>query len=228
MNVAIIAARGGSKRIKNKNIKLFRGKPIIYYSIRAALKSKCFERVIVSTDSLKIAKIAEKCGAEVPFLRSKDLSNDKVGNREVIIDAIKKIKFEKFPAYVCQILATAPFIDINDIKKSLSILKNSKSDFCFSVTKFQYPIQRALKITKSKRVKMFFKKFRKFHSQQLEESYHDAGQFYWGKTNSILKNKITFSEISIPYIIPSYRSIDIDDMHDWKQALLMSNYIFKK
>lgn len=228
MNVAIIAARGGSKRIKNKNIKLFRGKPIIYYSIKAAIKSKCFERIIVSTDSIKIAKISKKLGAEVPFLRSKELANDKAGNREVIIDAIKKMKFDKKPQFVCQILATAPFINFNDLKKSLSILKKSKADFCFSVSKFQYPIQRSLKITKSNRVKMFFSKYRKFHSQDLEESYHDAGQFYWGKTNSILKNKITFSEISIPFIIPSFRSIDIDDMQDWHQALLMSKYIFKK
>lgn len=228
MNIAIIAARSGSKRIKNKNIKLFNGKPIIYYSIKAALKSRCFERVVVSTDSKRIAKIAIKFGAEVPFIRTKKLSNSRTGNREVIKDAIKRLNLKKTPDYICQIFATAPFLDYKDLKNSLSKLKKSKAEFCFSVTKFPYPIQRALKLTKFNRIKMFFPKYRKSHSQDLEKSYHDAGQFYWGKTNSIMKNRTTFSEISIPYIIPSFRSIDIDDTEDWKQALLMSTYVFKK
>lgn len=228
MSIAIIAARGGSKRIKNKNIKDFRGKPIIYYSIKAAIDSRCFKRIIVSTDSKRIAKIAKKFGAEVPFMRSKKLSNNKIGNREVIIDVIKNLNLENLPTYICQIFATAPFISPKDIKKSFNKLKSSKAEFCFSVSKFSYPIQRALKITKSGRVKMFNPKYRKFHSQDLEKSFHDVGQFYWGRTKSILDNRITFSEISIPYIIPSYRAIDIDDKEDWKHALLMSSYIFKK
>jgi len=228
MSIAIIAARGGSKRIKNKNIKYFRGKPIIYYSIKAAIDSRCFKRIIVSTDSKKIAKIAIKFGAEVPFIRSKKLSNNKIGNREVIIDAIKNLNLKILPTYTCQIFATAPFISPKDIRKSFNKLKSSKAEFCFSVSKFSYAIQRALKITKLGRVKMFYPKYRKFHSQNLEKSFHDVGQFYWGRTKSILDNKITFSEISIPYIIPSYRTIDIDDKEDWKHALLMSRYIFKK
>ncbi len=228
MNIAIIAARGGSKRIKLKNIKLFRGKPIISYSIQAAIKSRCFKRIIVSTDNKKIAKIAIKYGAEVPFMRSKKLSLNKIGNREVIIDAIKQLKLKVMPEYICQILATAPFISHLDIIKSHKKLKDTKADFCFSVSKFSYPIQRALKVTKKDRVEMFFPKYRKYHSQKLEKSYHDAGQFYWGKTKTILKDKVTFSKISTPFLIPTYRSIDIDDIEDWKQAVLMSKYIFKK
>ena len=228
MSICIIPARSGSKRIKNKNIKKINGIPILGIVIKKAIKSKLFKRVIVSTDSKKIAKIAIKFGAEVPFMRPKKLSSNKIGNREVIIDVIKNLNLKNLPTYICQIFATAPFISPKDIKKSFNKLKSSKAEFCFSVSKFSYPIQRALKITKLGRVKMFKPKYRKFHSQDLEKSFHDVGQFYWGRTKSILNNRITFSEISIPYIIPSYRAIDIDDKEDWKHALLMSSYIFKK
>ena len=227
MNIAIIAARGGSSRIKKKNIKPFRGKPIIYYSIKAAINSKCFDRIIVSTDDKKIAQIAKNYGAEVPFLRTKKLAKNSVSNREVIVDVLKRLNLKKIPDYVCQIFATAPFLRPTDLNNSLKILKSNKSaEFCFSVVKFPHPIQRAMKITKNGRVKMFQPKFRKWHSQNLIATYHDAGQFYWGKTNSIIKNKITFSQISLPYILPRFRTIDIDEPEDWKQAILMSKSLF--
>jgi len=226
MNIAIIAARGGSKRIKKKNIKNFKGKPIIFYSIKAAIKSNCFKRVIVTTDDLSIAKIAKKYGAEVPFIRSKKLSKDSVSNRQVIQDVLKRINLDNIN-YVCQIFAAAPFIRAEDIKKSLKELKkNPNADFCFTVSSYPHPIQRSLKINSRGRIEMFYPKFRNYNSQDLAKSYHDAAQFYWGKLNSIRKNKITFSKISIPFIIPRYRSIDIDDFEDWKQALMMSKYLF--
>ncbi len=175
---------------------------------------------------MSIAKIAKKYGAEVPFIRSKKLSKDSVSNRQVIQDVLKRINLDNIN-YVCQIFAAAPFIRAEDIKKSLKELKkNPKADFCFTVSSYPHPIQRSLKINNRGRIEMFYPKFRNYNSQDLEKSYHDAAQFYWGKLNSIRKNKITFSKISIPFIIPRYRSIDIDDFEDWKQALMMSKYLF--
>ena len=180
----------------------------------------------MSTDDLSIARVAKKYGAEVPFIRSKKLSKDDISNRQVIQDVLNKINLDNIK-YVCQIFAAAPFIRPEDIKNSLKKLKqNSRVDFCFTVSSYPHPIQRSLKINKKGRIEMFYPKFRTYKSQNLVKSYHDAAQFYWGKVNSIKKNKITFSKVSIPFIIPRYRCIDIDDKEDWKQALKMSNYLF--
>ena len=227
--VCIIPARAGSKRIKNKNIKNFNGKPMIQYSIEGAIKSKCFSKIIVSTDSIKIKKIAEKSGACVPFLRPKNLSGDKVALRPVIIHSLKFLKsVGNLPNYVCYITATAPFIDFKDIRKSFEIIKKNKINYVFSVSTFDYPIQRALKINKNKRIEMVNRKFRNFRSQDLEEYYHDAGQFYWGKTSSILNDVKTFGKTSMPIIVKRWRCIDIDTEEDWKQAELMSGISIKK
>ena len=227
--ICIIPARSGSKRIKNKNIKKLNGKPIIQYSIDAAIKSRCFSKVIVSTDSAKIKKIAENFGAEVPFLRPKKLSGDRVALRPVVIHALNFLKSEgTLPKYICYITATAPFIEARDIKKSFSMLKKNKIDFVFSVSTFDYPIQRALKITKYNRVEMVNRKYRKYRSQDLEEFYHDAGQFYWGKTKSILNDVKTFGKFSMPYLLKRWKAIDIDTREDWQQADLMCRYFKKK
>jgi len=225
-SICIIPARSGSKRIKNKNIKKFNGKPMIQYSIEAALKSGCFSKVIVTTDSIKIKRISEKCGAFVPFIRPKSLSGDKTSLRPVIIHTLKYLKnIESLTKYTCYITATAPFIQSKDLRKSFELIKKNNVNYVFSVSTFDYPIQRALKINKNKRVEMVNRKYRNYRSQDLEEYYHDAGQFYWGKTTSILNNIKTFGKSSIPYLIKRWRCIDIDTKEDWKQAELMSRYL---
>ena len=228
--ICIIPARSGSKRIKNKNIKLFYGKPIIYYSIIAALKSKCFSDVYVSTDSSKIKNISEKFGAKVKFLRSKKLSGDKINVRPVIIDALNKIypKGTKKPKFICYMSATAPFITTSDIKKGSVNIKKKNVNFSFTITSFDYPIFRALRLSRKKKIKMLYSKFRNTRSQDIEKFYHDAGQFYWAKSEALFKNLKTFSEHSIPIYVERHRAVDIDTPEDWKQAEIAAKYLFKK
>ena len=158
-------------------------------------------------------------------MRSKRLSSNKISNREVIIDAIKQLKLEVMPTYICQIFATAPFISHLDIIRSYKKLKYTKTDFCFSVSKFSYPIQRALKLTNKDRIEMFFPKYRKYHSQKLKKSYHDAGQFYWGDIDSWLKESMNFDQNSFAYKLPTWRVQDIDTLEDWSRAELIFNLI---
>lgn len=228
--VCIIPARSGSKRIKNKNIKLFLGKPIIYYSIIAALKSKCFSDIYVSTDSSKIKKISENFGAKVKFLRSKKLSGDKINVRPVIIDAVNKIypKGAKKPKFICYMSATAPFITTSHIKKGLVNIKKKNVNFSFTITSFDYPIFRALRLSRKKKIKMLYSKFRNTRSQDIEKFYHDAGQFYWAKSEALFKNLKTFSEHSVPIYVERYRAVDIDTPEDWKQAEIAAKYLLKK
>ncbi len=222
MRLCVIPARGGSKRILKKNIKLFVGKPIIAYSIEAAIKSKCFDTIVVSTDDEEIAEVAHQYGAETPFVRPLSLSNDYVGTIPVVKHAIewfmeKKKNFE----FVCCIYPTAPFISSDDIVTGMELLSESNNNYVFSVTNYAFPIQRAIRILNSKQVEMFQPKKFNTRSQDLEEAYHDAGQFYWGKA-SAWKNEIpVFSKTSIPIILPRYRVQDIDTPEDWLYAELM-------
>lgn len=222
MIIAIIPARGGSKRIPRKNIKEFCGKPMIAWSIEAAKKSGLFEHIIVSTDDVEIADIAKQWGAEVPFVRPEELSDDHTATRPVINHAIEQAKkIYGPPEYVCCIYATAPFIRAEDIAAGLEKLIAVKSDFAFSVTSFPYPIQRALKITAQGYVDMFYPEYRAARSQELEEAYHDAGQFYWGRAEAFTQNLPTFSEHAVPIILPRYRVQDIDTQEDWRMAEIM-------
>jgi len=218
MNIAIIPARSGSKRILNKNTKLFFGFPIIYWSLKAAKESKIFDKIIVSTDSKRIAEIAKKYGAEIPFLRPKKYSNDKIGIDEVIKHTIKELEIKK-RNYVCCISATAPFIRSADLIMGFNKIKKKKMDYIFSATKYDYPIQRAFSLKKNK-LKMIFPKFYKYNSQDLEETYHDAGQFYWGTVNAWVKKKMIFSKNSLIINIKSHLAQDIDTIDDWKKAEL--------
>ena len=229
MKLCVIPARGGSKRIQKKNIKNFCGKPIIAWSIQLAIASKHFDKIIVSTDDDKIADLARKYGAEVPFVRPKILSNDYTGTVPVISHAIKwQIKHYQKPTYVCCIYATAPFVKLSDLKYGLKILKNSNSEYAFSATNFAYPIQRSFRIKKNKKIKMFYPEHYNSRSQDLEEAFHDAGQFYWGLTDSWLKNKPIVSENAIPIILPRYRVHDIDTLEDWQIAERMFRITNKK
>jgi N-acylneuraminate cytidylyltransferase len=222
MRVAIIPARGGSKRIPRKNIKPFYGIPMIAWSIRAAQQSECFDCVLVSTDDQEIATIARQYGAETPFLRPASLSDDCTGIQAVVAHAIEWLQEKRVAIdLVCCIFATAPFVRAEDLKSSLKQVEAEDADYCFSVTSYPFPIQRSIRITKANRCEMFQPDMFNQRSQDLEEAYHDAGQFYWGKASAWFEEKSIFTTESIPYILPRYRVQDIDTPEDWKMAELL-------
>jgi pseudaminic acid cytidylyltransferase len=222
MNICMIPARGGSKRIPSKNIKAFNGKPIIAYSIEAALESNCFDQVIVSTDDNEIAEVARTYGAKVPFIRPAKLSNDYAGTIPVIKHTIEWLEGHNNTIdNVCCLYATAPFIQSQTISKAFQQLLESKADYCFSVTSFSFPIQRSIRITQDDKVSMFYPDNFNVRSQDLEEAYHDAGQFYWGKAQAFKDELPIFSEAASPYILPRYLVQDIDTTEDWIRAEAM-------
>lgn len=220
MKIAVIPARGGSKRIPRKNIKDFCGKPMIAYSIEAALKSGCFDLIIVSTDDEEIALVAKSYGAKVPFMRPAELSDDFTPTIPVIAHAIQNcgLDLEDITAACC-IYATAPFVQANFIQQAHDKLFTCKASYCFSATTFAFPIQRAFKIEKG--IEMFYPEHFNTRSQDLEEAYHDAGQFYWGTPKAWLEGKMIFAPHSQAVILPRYLVQDIDTMEDWKRAELM-------
>ena len=219
--VAIIPARGGSKRIPKKNIKLFHGKPLIAYSIETALDSGLFKKVVISTDDEAIAKIARKYGAEVPFMRSKELSDDFATSGDAVRETLKRLQTmgEEFE-YLCTIYATAPLLEVQYLQEGFARLQNSDARMAFSVTSMPFPIQRTFKITKEGRCQMFTPEYFKTRSQDLEEAYQDAGQFYWEKIGVKAKD-IAFGSESIPIVLPRYLVQDIDTLEDWKQVELL-------
>lgn len=219
MKLAIIPARGGSKRIPRKNIKPFCGKPMIAWSIEAALESGCFDRIIVSTDDDEIAEVARQYGAEVPFMRPLELSDDHAGTLPVIRHAIETINSQgRAVEQACCLYATAPFIRAEDLRRGLEILQGSGSDYAFSVTSYAFPIQRAIRLTPEGRVEMFNPEHFNTRSQDLEEAYHDAGQFYWGRADAWLQGQMIFSPASLPVMLPRHRVQDIDTPEDWVRA----------
>jgi pseudaminic acid cytidylyltransferase len=219
MRLGIIPARGGSKRIPRKNIKLFGGQPIIAWSIGAAIQSGCFDRIIVSTDDREIADVAKFYGAEVPFVRPPQLSDDYTGTSAVIAHALDwEIRRGMDVSEVCCIYATAPFLQSEDLQRGLASLISSNAEFAFSATSYPFPIQRAIRITSTQRVEMFWPEHFNTRSQDLEEAWHDAGQFYWGKPQAWLTCKTLFSKDSVPVLLPRYRVQDIDTAEDWVRA----------
>jgi len=225
--IAIIPARGGSKRIPKKNIKEFHGKPLIAYSIEVALKSKLFEKIIVSTDDELIAKVALKCGAEIPFIRPKELSDDFTGTGAVVEHAIKYLK-EQGEEYdfCCTIYATAPLLQEKYLMEGFEKLKNSDAHQVFCATIMPSAIQRSFKINENGRCEMFWRDNFYKRSQDLEEAYYDAGQFYWEN----LKNNFTdipYGRDSIPLVIPSIFVQDIDTFEDWDKAEILYELIKK-
>jgi len=222
MNIAVIPARGGSKRIPRKNIKPFCGKPIIAWSICAAVDSGLFDHVIVSTDDDEIASVALQYGAAVPFMRPAHLSDDHIGTGPVFKHAVEwAIKHLGKPEFACAIYATAPFITASHLAQGLSLLSESGADIAFTATSFPFPIQRAIRLTDAGRVAMFQPEHMLTRSQDLEPAYHDAGQFYWARTDAILKEIPAFSEAAVPLILPRYYVQDIDTEEDWEYAELM-------
>ncbi|MGL4447518.1 MAG: pseudaminic acid cytidylyltransferase [Shewanella sp.] len=220
MPIAIIPARGGSKRIPRKNIKLFHGKPMIAWSILAAQKSGCFARIIVSTDDAEIAAVAREYGAEVPFIRPAEIANDYATTSDVLCHAITWLAAQgQYPELICCLYATAPFVAPDDLRHGLDLLTNSPAtQFVFSATRFNFPIQRAIKVNEQGCVSMFSPEHLLTRSQDLEEAYHDAGQFYWGRANAWLAKQPVFEKNSQIVLLPSFRVQDIDTLDDWLRA----------
>ena len=219
MIAAIIPARGGSKRIPNKNIKSFAGQPIISYSIKAAQETNLFDRIIVSTDSEEIAEIAKSYGAKVPFIRPGELADDFIGTMPVVFHALSWLnKHELSTDYFCCIYATAPFVRPDYIKKGFDLIKDKNAAAAFSVTTFPYPIFRALKIDENGHIRMFWPEYENTRSNDLQDTYHDAGQFYWGNTEKFVEGKTFLSSDAVPIVIPRYLVQDIDTPEDWETA----------
>ena len=224
MRLAVIPARGGSKRISRKNVKLFCGKPMIVWSIEAAEASGLFDYIVVSTDDAEIAEVAKAHGAEVPFIRPAALSDDHTGTSPVVAHAIAWYRAKGFmPDPVCCIYATAPFITAEDLQRGFQTLNDSGSNFAFSVTTYAFPIQRAIKLNQEGRVEMFQSANFNIRSQDLEEAYHDAGQFYWGRAGAWLSGEMIFGSHASVVRLPRYRVQDIDTIEDWTRA----EYLFR-
>jgi N-acylneuraminate cytidylyltransferase len=218
MNLCVIPARGGSKRIPRKNIRVFAGKPMIAYAIQAAQKSGLFGRIVVSTDDEEVAKITREIGAEVPFLRPNELSDDHTPTVPVIAHAIRALEANgENLRYVCCIYPCVPFIEETDLKKTLSLLEQGNSEYSFPVAEFPSPIQRALKLGLGNQVSPFYPRFELSRTQDLERAYHDVGQFYWGSKKAWLTNPKIHTH-SLGCVIPSWRVADIDNPEDWLRA----------
>jgi pseudaminic acid cytidylyltransferase len=219
MRLAVIPARGGSKRIPRKNIKPFGGLPMIAWSIRAANESECFDRIIVSTDDPEIAEVAKAHGADVPFTRPVELSDDHTGTIPVIAHAAAwQNQHGEQATEICCIYATAPFVRAADLRTGLEVLQSTGAQYAFSVTTYAFPIQRAIRITTDQRVEMFQPEHFNTRSQDLQEAWHDAGQFYWGRAQAWLEQTPLFSRASAPVPLPRDRVQDIDTPEDWQRA----------
>ena len=218
-NLCIIPARGGSKRIPNKNIKNFCGKPIIAYSIKTALDSALFDRVVVSTDSQKIADIARDYGAEVPFWRPESLANDNTPTSEAIRHAIEMLQADgtNIETVFC-IYATTPFLRVKDLERGYELLTKHNAPAAIPVTSFPSPIYRAMHISKSGTLEMVWPEYRKMRSQDLPETYHDAGQFYCARIKPFLEQGRFSMPGALPIILPRYMVHDIDTEEDWTLA----------
>lgn len=228
MNIAVIPARGGSERLPRKNIKLFNGKPMIAWSIEAAKTSGLFEQIIVSTDDLEIAEVAKQWGADVPFMRPEELSNDHAGTTPVIAHATQWALDQGFAVEaVCCIYATAPFVQIVDLKRGWDELNSGDWDYAFTVTDFAAPIFRSFKQTAEGGIEMFFPEHFATRSQDLPIALHDAGQFYWGRPAAWLEGTRIFGRRSKPVMIPRWRVQDIDTQDDWERAEILAPIIMK-
>lgn len=226
MRIAVIPARGGSKRIPRKNIKDFCGKPIIVWSLEAAIASELFDYIIVSTDDAEIAGVAEQWGAEVPFMRPAELSNDYATTTDVIAHATQWALDKGFDVdAVCCIYATAPFVQVEDLKRGWEALMSGDWAYAFSVTDFAAPIFRAFQQVADGGVKMLFPEYFSTRSQDLPTALHDAGQFYWGRPSAWLQGKRIFDHHSIPVVIPRWRVQDIDTQEDWVSAEILASII---
>lgn len=217
-NLCVIPARGGSKRIPRKNIKLFMGKPIMAYSIEAALESGIFEEVMVSTDDLEFAEVARQYGAQVPFMRSESTSNDYAGTEDVLFEVINKYKnLGKVFDNICCLYSTAPFVTPERLKEAYALL-GDEVDAAFTVVQYSYPIQRCLRVNGEKHIEMKFPEYYDARTQDLEPIYHDAGQFYFVKAKTFEAENTLWCKRSVPLILSELEVQDLDTLTDWQLA----------
>ena len=224
-NIAIITARGGSKRIPRKNVKEFCGKPIISYSIEAALKSQVFDEVMVSTDDEEIKKIALQYGASVPFLRSEKTSNDLATTHEVLIEVIKEYKkINREFEYTCCLYPTAPFVTDKKLKLAYQLITEKCVDAIYPVVPFSFPPQRGI-VIQNGLAQFIFPENEFVRSQDLDTIYHDCGQFYFLKTEELLEQEKLILKKTIPMVVSELEAQDIDNIEDWKLAELKYQYL---
>lgn len=218
--VAVIPARGGSKRIERKNVKPFCGQPMITWSIIAAQKSGLFDRIIVSTDDTEIADVARKCGAEIPFMRPAEIADDITPTRDVIIHAITTLEaMSQTVDLVCCIYATAPFVTDKALKTAHAhLVADEAVDFVFAAGTFAYPVQRALIYDAQGGVQMLDPAHAQTRSQDLPETFHDAGQFYWGRRDAFVDRISMFGTSARPHLLHRLDVQDIDTPEDWQVA----------
>jgi pseudaminic acid cytidylyltransferase len=222
VKIAVIPARGGSKRIPRKNIRLFCGKPILAYSISAARETGLFDEIVVSTDDEEIASVACDSGATTPFMRPSEIADDFTGTNAVVKHAITWFNQQgQDITHACCIYATAPLVQARFIQEGYGALVGSDAAFAFSITSYAFPIQRALRLTSEGCVDAFFPEHRMTRSQDLEPTYHDAGQFYWGTARAFLDDTPVFSSRSVGVVLPRFLVQDIDTLEDWEQAEFM-------
>ena len=226
MTICVIPARGGSKRIPKKNIKLFHGKPMIQWSIEAARESNIFDTIIVSTDDDEITELAESLGALVPFKRPTNLSDDYTSTTSVISHAaLWSIENKLDSPIICCLYATAPFVQPSDLREAHQIIATENWEYVFSAGEYSSPIFRAFEQTNNGGSKMFFPENFETRSQDLPKALFDAGMFYMGTTNAWINNLRIFDEHSFPFNIPNWRIQDIDTPNDWKQAEQMAKIV---
>ena len=228
INICIIPARKGSKRIKGKNIKIFFKKPMIEYSIIAAKKSNCFKEILVSTDCVKIAKIARRLGARVPKLRPKKLASDHIPVGDVISYSLKNIPNLSNIDFVCNINAASPLISEIYIKKGLEIIKNNKYDYVFGVKEFESPTQRSFSLDKNNLLKNANIKYSKKRSQDIEKKFYDSGQFYWARPKIFLNKKNLFKSKAYGLRLPYMFSYDINNKIDLEITKMIFKFRKKK
>jgi pseudaminic acid cytidylyltransferase len=225
MKIAIIPARGGSKRIPKKNIKDFCGKPMIVWAIEKAIKSNCFDEIIVTTDDTEIMETANEHGAKTPFKRSKKLSDDHTITVPVIANALLECEALGWNIdYACCIYPCSPFIETEDLKLSFEKMIAGNYKFIYPITEYKHPIQRSIKFNKNNMVEFKFPEYELTRTQDLEKLYHDTGQFYWGTRGAWIENGRMHID-GTAYVIPSWRVVDIDNEDDWIRAELMHKTI---
>ncbi len=221
MKIAIIPARGGSKRIPRKNAKPFFGVPMIARTIATALQSGLFDRVVVSTDDAEIAKISRQAGAQVPFTRPLDLADDLTPTVPVIAHAVQACNLLGWQVgHACCIYPCVPLLAIGDIAAALEMMLDTDADFVYPVTDYAHPIQRAMRRSESGKMSLYSPQFEMTRTQDLEKSFHDAGQFYWGKASAWLEHK-KMHTAGLGMSIPHWRVVDIDSEDDWRRAELL-------
>jgi len=225
MKIAVIPARGGSKRIPRKNIKDFSGKPMIAWAIKIAQESGLFDHIIVSTDDEEIADLSQKWGAKTPFIRPANLADDLTPTVPVVAHAVKScLDFGWVADYICCIYPCVPFLQVGDLIKALDLAQARDADFVYPVTEYAHPIQRAMRQLPSGKMQFLSPEFELTRTQDLEKTYHDAGQFYWGKASAWLEHKKMHTD-GLGFSIPNWRVVDIDSTDDWIRAELIFDLV---